>query len=506
MSNIRRQSIISSGIIYFGFALGFLNTYLFTKEGGFTKSEYGLTGTFIAFANIMYSFANLGMQAFIYKFYPYYEDNLSVKENDMITWALLNSMIGFALVLTGGILFKDLVIRKFGANSADLIKYYYWIFPFGFGLTMYSLLEAFAWQLKKSVLTNFLREVLFRLITTVLIVLSFVGTIKYFGTFIKLYACAYIVLFIILLAVLLARKEIHLTLNVSRVTKKFFKKIVALASFVWSGALIYNIASVFDIIVIAAVMPNGLAYVGIFTLAQNIASLIQAPQRGIIAASIAPLSKAWKDKDFEKIRRVYYHSSINQLIFAIGMFMLIWINFTDGVFTFRLQRGYLDARYVFLFLGLMRIVDMGTGVNSQIIVTSIHWRFEFFTGIILLALSLPLNYILTKELGVIGPAIATFLAMAVYNGLRYLFLLRKYKLQPFTRKTTYVVILGLVSYLICHSLFNQYHGFLWILARSGLFVLIYLGSVIFFDLTPDIKPVWATVKKRLGIVSRKNSV
>ncbi len=68
MSSIRRQSIISVGIIYVGFAIGLLNTYFFTREGGFTEAQYGLTGIFIAIANIMYSFANLGMQAYIYKF------------------------------------------------------------------------------------------------------------------------------------------------------------------------------------------------------------------------------------------------------------------------------------------------------------------------------------------------------------------------------------------------------------------------------------------------------
>src|ERR1700733_3700201 len=107
MSTIRRQSIISSGIVYFGFALGFLNTYLFTREGGFSQSQYGLTGTFIAIANVMYSFANLGMQAYIYKFFPYYHDNLEPSENDMATWSLLISCAGFVMVMFGGFIFKD---------------------------------------------------------------------------------------------------------------------------------------------------------------------------------------------------------------------------------------------------------------------------------------------------------------------------------------------------------------------------------------------------------------
>ena len=113
MSNIRRQSIISSVIVYFGFVLGFVNTYLFTKEGSFSEEQYGLVSTFIAIANIMLSFANLGMQAFIYKFYPYYKDNLPRERNDLLSWALLTSVIGFGLVVIAGIFIKDLVIRKY---------------------------------------------------------------------------------------------------------------------------------------------------------------------------------------------------------------------------------------------------------------------------------------------------------------------------------------------------------------------------------------------------------
>ena len=64
MSTIRKQSIISSLVVYIGFALGFLNMYLFTREGsGLTKEQYGLTNTFIAIANIMFAIASFGMPA-----------------------------------------------------------------------------------------------------------------------------------------------------------------------------------------------------------------------------------------------------------------------------------------------------------------------------------------------------------------------------------------------------------------------------------------------------------
>src|SRR5882757_9334791 len=77
---------------------------------GLNPLQYGLTGTFIAIANIMFSFANFGMVSYVYKFYPYYNDNLRPDENDMMSWALLISSVGFVFVIASGLIFKDLVI------------------------------------------------------------------------------------------------------------------------------------------------------------------------------------------------------------------------------------------------------------------------------------------------------------------------------------------------------------------------------------------------------------
>ncbi|MCB0741288.1 MAG: lipopolysaccharide biosynthesis protein, partial [Chitinophagaceae bacterium] len=192
MSNIRRQSIISSLVIYIGFAVGLLNTYFFTKEGTFSEAEYGLTTIFIAIATMMSAFASMAMPSFIFKFYPYYNDNLPPKKNDMITWSLLVSLVGFLLVVIAGLSMKHLVIQKFGTNAPRLVNYYYWIFPMGLGLTIYSVLEAYAWSLHKSVLTNFFREVQWRLFTTLLIVLYITHIISDYDLFIKLFSFTYL--------------------------------------------------------------------------------------------------------------------------------------------------------------------------------------------------------------------------------------------------------------------------------------------------------------------------
>jgi len=487
-------------VVYIGFAIGFFNTWLFAREGGFTQAQYGLTGIFMAVANIMFSVANLGMPAYIHKFYPYYNDNLPPKKNDQLTWAIFFSLFGFCLVIIAGILFKDIVIRKYGTNAPDMVKYYYYIFPFGMGLTLFSILEAYAWQVKKSVFSNFLREIQFRVFTSILIVLSFAGFIASFDLFIKIYSFTFLAVAVMLFGYLFWQKKIFFTFSVSRVSKKYFKKIIALISFVYGGSMVFTVSMVIDTIIIAAVLPNGLAMAGIYTLAQNIASLVQAPQRGIVSSSLGALSKAWKDKDLKRINRIYHSSSINQLIFSVGMFALIWLNFTDGVFTFHLQAGYIDARWVFFYIGLMRIVDMGTGVNSQIINTSTLWRFDFYTGIILLLLTLPLNYILTKYYyGVMGPAIANLITFTIYNAIRYWFLIKKFQLQPFTIKTVYTIILGIAAYGCCYFLFNNIHGFVGMILRSTVYLVLFIAGTLCLKLSPDIMPVWLTLIKKLGV-------
>src|SRR5690242_374517 len=154
MSTIRKQSIISSIIVYFGFALGFLNTYLFTRQGGLTKEQFGLTNTFIAVANILFSIASVGMPAYIGKFYPYYRSHLPNKKNDRLTWALLFSAIGFLVVVLIGVPLKPVLIDTIFKNSPELPQYFYWTFIFGFGYTLYMVMEVYAWLQGQSVFSN----------------------------------------------------------------------------------------------------------------------------------------------------------------------------------------------------------------------------------------------------------------------------------------------------------------------------------------------------------------
>ena len=87
----------------------------------------------------------------------------------------------------------------------------------------------------------------------------------------------------------------------------------------------------------------------------------------------------------------------------------------------------------------------------------------------------------------------------IYNTIRYTFLLKKLNMQPFTAKTIYTLLLGAGCYVVCYLLFHDHQGFGWIFLRSITFMSLYAAGVLYFNLSPDVLPVWQTLLKRLKI-------
>jgi O-antigen/teichoic acid export membrane protein len=187
------------------------------------------------------------------------------------------------------------------------------------------------------------------------------------------------------------------------------------------------------------------------------------------------------------------------LLFAAGFFSLVILNLHDAVVTFQLKDTYLKAFYVVVFLGFAKVVDMGTGVNSQIIATSTYWRFEMFSGVILLAVMLPLSYILTKEYGIVGTAIAQLVSISIYNIIRIIFLWKKFRLQPFSIQSIYTLIIGAACFGLSFYLFRNIHSWAGLFARSIFFCVLFGTAAVYMKLSPDIQPVLQNALKRIGM-------
>jgi O-antigen/teichoic acid export membrane protein len=494
MAGIRKQTIQSSIIVYFGFLVGVINTYFYTRNGSFTPQEYGVTRIFIDFAQNFFAFASLGTIPVLYKFYPYYKDNLPDKKNDLLTLVLITSFIGFILVSVASIVFQPFVVKKFGEHSALFLQFYYWIFPFSLGYLLFAVFESFSWSIQKSVVSNSLKETVLRLITSVFIFLFLFKVIS-FNQFMHLFSLLYLIIAILLAIYLYNTGHLKFTFSISRVTKKFYKKMLGLQFFVFGGIGLNAVAVTISGLLIAS--KQGLGDAGVFSIASYVASFIEVPQRSITSISTGVLSRAWKDKNFAQINHVYHRSSINMLLLSLFIFGNVWLNVAQGISVLHVQNAYLAGISVVFILGIAKIIDAGTGVNSVIIITSTRWKFEFWSGIILLSLRIPLAYIFIQKYGILGPAYAELISQVVYNFIRYEFLRRRFKMQPFNLETLYTVILGVAAIAITYFLFYHVGGWIGIIIRSALFSSILIAGMFLLKLTPDAMQLVDVVKNRI---------
>jgi O-antigen/teichoic acid export membrane protein len=289
--------------------------------------------------------------------------------------------------------------------------------------------------------------------------------------------------------------EFHFVTEISRVTKKFRKKILGLMMYTYGGNIITITAQSIDFLAIASF--RGLNFGAVFDFSSYLANVIQVPQRSLISISIPVLSRAWKNKDFSTIERVYKKSSLNLLLISTFIFTLIWLNYDNAIAFLHLNPIYEQGKWVVFFLAMKNIVDMGTGVNGQIIGTSTYWRFDFFSGMILLLFTVPLNIILVKQYGIIGSAWSNLASYIIYNTIRIVFLKRKFNLQPFTRQTVFVLAHSMACFLLIYFLFKNMNGLAGIILRSLTFVIVYTITAIYFKLSADIDPVVRTMGRKL---------
>ena len=175
---------------------------------------------------------------------------------------------------------------------------------------------------------------------------------------------------------------------------------------------------------------------------------------------------------------------------------MITRRFDQAISFFHLNPEYLNAKWVFFLLGITAIIETGTGVNSQIIGTSTYWRFELWTSLLLTSLIIPLSYFLTIEYGLIGPAVANLVSFSIYNIIRYLFLWRKFGLQPFSMKTVEIIVATTLTYFVCHLVFNQIQGLPGLILRTGTFILLCAFIIYWRNISPDVKPVIQNLLKR----------
>jgi O-antigen/teichoic acid export membrane protein len=227
------------------------------------------------------------------------------------------------------------------------------------------------------------------------------------------------------------------------------------ALFVFAGQFFNLLAKTNDTFLIFGL--RGLSDTAIFAIATYVSAILEIPQRSLNSITIPILAESWKNKDMANIKNIYHKSVSNLLAIGLLLFGLIWLNI-DNLVAFlnfisnKYGGGYDELPKLIFILGLAKLIDLGTGVNSQIIGTSNYWKFDFFTNLSYIILSLPLNYFLIKNYGLEGLAFSNLVALTLYNSVRFGFLNRKFNLQPYTWRHGIFLISSILLMLLVHQL------------------------------------------------------
>ena len=490
MTTIRKQSIYSSLFIYIGFAIGAFNVlYLFPKY--FTKEEFGLTRILVDIALILSTLCTAAAVPVGLKFNPYYKSYQPGKKNDLISLVIITVLLSCLLLWFAEPWIEPLIIRKFGYRSPLLVQYVRLVAPITLSYSLLILMEVFAWNSGKVIAANFVKELFYRGIVLLSILGWIAGFFSGFDQFIGVYAYLYFPPVMLLLIILHKAEPIRMTFSLSKLTKRLYPIMFKFGSAYFLSALLNIIAKTNDTLIIASQSSGGLADAAIFTIATYMITIMDVPQRSMIAAATPEIAIAWKQKDMQKLDRLYKKTALNLLIFAAGIlgFVILGTPLMIDV----LGDGYAGLPFLMFTLGLGKLIDLGTGLNSQILQLSKHWKIDLFTNMLFVILSVILNYFLTRSFGIYGTAVGSVVAILLYNSVRFLFIRQIYRLQPFSWRNGLVLIITTVTTGLLWLIPNFGNEWIAIPLKLLVFGCIYATAVIRLNISEDLSDLYKQI-------------
>ena len=492
MGIIQKQALKSSFFLLIGFAIGGINIlFLFPKLTALNVN--GLTRAFLDVAVVLSMLATLGCVPVIYKFSPFYRHHLKKNENDLPVITGLICLTGFLLICFGGFVFQDFITRKLG-KAPLFAENFNLVYPLTFLMLAFAWLESFAWALKRSVESNFLKETLVRLLTTLLILASWYSIIST-QQFIDFFCFLYLIPVIVLFIILRCTGEFNFNFRISRLTARLKYKMFTFGMFVF-GATFLNIASrTMDSFVVLGL--KGLEATAVFLLGSYLASLMDLPMRSITSIATPVIAESWREKNYANIYSVYKKSTVTLLVAAFFIFNLVMLNVNNlSVF---LGKSFEEVPKIVFIMGIAKIIDLGTGVNGQIIATSGNWKFDFYTNVILTLIALPLNFILIKNLGIVGGAYATLVSVFIFNLTRYIFIYRKYGWQPYGFPHLKIILISIITFCAAYALPFISNIYVDTVFRTMFFSALYVPAILRMNVSDELNITAGKVMKKMRL-------
>ena len=461
MGIVINQSIKNTIITYFGFGIGAINAlFLYTIFLG--KLHYGIVVFVISAGNIMMPLMSFGVQNTLIRFYSKYNSE-SERDKFLLLMLLMPlSLIVLAIVLLYFFYHQiSFLVLYENPNVAPFL----WLIPLvGIFMGYFEIFYAWVKVHFQSVFGNFLSEVVTRVIVLFLLFLvsqNWLQKDTFVYSVVAVYGFQCFAMMVYAMRVKLPVFKFQLPENT--------KEIVSYSLFIIASGTVSVMLFDFDKVIIPAY--QNISNNAFYSVAVFIAMVIAVPSRAMMQIIYPVTAQLLNENKLEELNILYKKSAINLQVFG-GLIMLgIFLNCKE---LYQLiPKEYSGGIVVVFLIGLSKFYDLIIGNNAAIILNTKYYRWFLFFGIVLVTLMIGLYVILIPIYGIAGAALATLIAVFIYNTIKVFFVYWKLNLTPFTIKTVYSF--GIISLIFMMFYFwdFSFHPILNIVLKSILITFTY---------------------------------
>lgn len=474
MGIVYKQSAKNLIVTYFGFGIGAINTlFLYTR---FLSDEYyGLVGVILSTAGLLMPLMAFGVPNTLVKYFSRYQD-FNQRDNFLSLMILLPLVTIIPLASYSYLANEG--IGNFLARRNTIVKDYVWyIFFIGLAMAYFEVFYAWSKIQLRSVFGNFMKEIFVRAgISILLLLLHFqVITVAIFlKSMVVLYLLRTLIMAFKAFSMLSVKWSFRWTKDLSEV-------------FNYSLLIILGGSSAVIILEIDRFMINqfiAIENVAYYSVAVFIAIVIAVPARAMHQITYPLTAELLNKQDYLSLGQLYKKSSLTLFIISGLVFLLIILNL-EQLYTF-LPITYRGGFIVVFLIGATKVYDALNGINNSILYNSKYYRSSLILGVFLALCTILFNWVFIPKFGIDGAAIASFIAIFLYNSLKLIYVYQKFKMQPFTRDTFKVGSLLIFLGVLFYSFQLSFAPIINILIKSVLVIACYFVILYRFQISEDI--------------------
>lgn len=484
MGIVARQSIKGTIVTYIGVVVGIVTTF-FIQTKALQPEQIGLIDILLQCSLLFGGLAQLGTSSSAMRYYPFFKDE-EHRDHGFFGWTLLVPLIGFTFFLLAFFVFKDSIVNFFTKDSevgADLFaKYVIFVVPLAFFSLYISVFETNSNLLLRIVLPKTIREVGLRVGTMAIYLLYYYKVLGFDGVIVS-FCVLYGLATLINIVYLLSLKRVSFKIEWSYIKPQLKRDFLCYTLFMITAALAGNVIPMLSKFFVAG--KTGFHLAGVFTIATNIAAVVEMPYRSLGAISRPHISEAMAKQDVKLTDILCKTVALHQFIAGSFVFFLIWINI-DFLFDL-LPNGniYRVGKWAVLILSLSRLIYSTLGVITTALSYSKYYYYSLIFTILLAAMSIVLNSWLVPKWDITGGALANVASYCIYFVLLLAFIKWKVGVNPLSVKLLPVgaVVLALfgLNWLWTKALTPWFEGLLEksiiglgidAVLKSGLFIVL----------------------------------